>query len=154
MTGVRIEGDDAVIAKLDAGHLLGPPLRGFFDTLTTIAQAEVRTSDEMPVDTGRLRNSIAAKVASGALPAWGHVGTNVAYGRFVHEGTGAHWAPVGALTRWAKRHGVNPYALQRSIARRGTRARPFMTKGWEKVAPRVGGLVDRMAAEIGRRWAS
>ena len=33
---------------------------------------------------------------------------------------------------WARRHGVSVFVVQRAIARRGTRARPFLLPAYEK----------------------
>jgi hypothetical protein len=52
----------------------------------------------------------------------------VGYADFVEKGTRPHWTSVRNLERWAKFRGINPYVLQRSIARKGTKAHPFEKK--------------------------
>ena len=47
------------------------------------------------------------------------------YADYVENGTKPHWTSVRNLESWAKFRGINPYVLQRSIARKGTKAHPF-----------------------------
>lgn len=49
------------------------------------------------------------------------------YGNAVNFGSRPHFPPVQALNLWAKRKGLNPYVVARSIARKGTKANPFFT---------------------------
>lgn len=57
------------------------------------------------------------------------------------------------LANWAKAHGIEPFVLARSIARKGTRARPFMTAailhGQQSLEPRIRGAVERVLARHG-----
>ena len=53
---------------------------------------------------------------------------NEKYADYVETGTKPHWAPVSSLERWAKLKGINPYALQRGIAKHGTKAHPYLDK--------------------------
>lgn len=54
------------------------------------------------------------------------------YADFVEKGTRPHWTSVRNLERWARFRGINPYVLQRSIARKGTKAHPFEKKVADK----------------------
>jgi len=45
---------------------------------------------------------------------------------YVEKGTKPHWVGIDKIERWAKQRGINPYALQRGIAKRGTKAHPFL----------------------------
>ena len=47
------------------------------------------------------------------------------YADYVEKGTKPHWTSVRNLESWARFRGINPYVLQRSIARKGTKAHPF-----------------------------
>ncbi len=78
-------------------------------------------------DTGRLASSIRTEL--GVLSAT--VAPHVSYAIYVHQGTRPHWAPISALAPWAERHGINPYAVQASIARKGTKGNPFMERAAE-----------------------
>jgi len=78
--------------------------------------------DLVPVDTGRLKNSINVRM-------FGLVGviyTNVDYSIYVEFGTRPHFPPVQALEGWAGRHGVSAFAIALSIARKGTAPQPYM----------------------------
>ena len=59
----------------------------------------------------------------------GAIGWGAQYAIFVHEGTRPHWTSVKNLEEWAAKKGINPYAVQRSIARKGTKAQPFLKEG-------------------------
>lgn len=48
------------------------------------------------------------------------------YGIYVEKGTKPHWVPRAALERWASQRGIPVFLVQRAIARKGTKAQPFM----------------------------
>lgn len=54
------------------------------------------------------------------------------YWLFVHEWTAPHWAPAEALKDWANLKGIPVRALQYSIARKGTRANPFVKRAFDE----------------------
>jgi HK97 gp10 family phage protein len=59
----------------------------------------------------------------------GTVGTNIEYAIYVEYGTKKHFPPVDALKEWAKKKLGNEnlaFAVAQSIARKGTRAQPFL----------------------------
>lgn len=50
------------------------------------------------------------------------------YGLAIEDGTVPHYVPVKTnqpFQIWAQRRGLNPYAVSRSIAKKGTKAKPF-----------------------------
>lgn len=51
-----------------------------------------------------------------------------AYGGSVEYGTRPHKVSGEALKDWAKRRGLNPFAVAKSIAKKGTKANPFLKK--------------------------
>ena len=53
------------------------------------------------------------------------------YGIFVEKGTKPHWVPKAALERWAAQRNIPVYAVQRAIARKGTKPQPFMRPAFE-----------------------
>lgn len=129
---VTVQGLDEITKKADAPEVLGPALRLFFTGVTDELRAAAMA--RTPVDTAHLQRSHATAVDDAAIPRWGMVGTNVTYAVFVHEGTRPHFPPVAALDGWAKRHGVNPWAVAQAIARRGTRAQPWLRETWDQDA--------------------
>lgn len=54
------------------------------------------------------------------------VGPTAKHAIFVENGTKPHWTSVKNLEKWANLRGINPYALQRGIAKHGTKAQPFL----------------------------
>jgi phage gpG-like protein len=99
---------------------------------------------------GDLAKSITPEVGK-KLDSWlAQVGTNLKYAIYVHEGTKPHWAPIKPLLEWVEKKGiVGTYsvktrkrtggkkkiadenmsmarAVQRSIAKKGTKAKPFL----------------------------
>lgn len=64
---------------------------------------------------GRYEGSLRSNAQAGGFP----------YGSAVEFGTRPHFPPVSALSLWAKRKGLNPFVIARSISRKGTKANPF-----------------------------
>lgn len=88
--------------------------------------------------TGELRRSIEYRMHPTRMSA--EIGTKLARGRFLEDGTRPHWTsakPGTDLYRWAIHKGISPYAVQRSIARKGTKAHPFVKPTFQKMGPRV-----------------
>jgi len=50
------------------------------------------------------------------------------YGLYLDTGTKPHWTSVRNLQTWANAKGINVYALQASIAKKGTKAHPWLYK--------------------------
>lgn len=85
---------------------------------TLLANARVET----PVDQGFLRN---AGMVTSFQVLVGLLQNKAPYAQYVHDGTRPHWVPLNAIKGWADRHGVPAFLVQRAIARKGTKARPF-----------------------------
>lgn len=47
------------------------------------------------------------------------------YADYVEYGTRPHWTSVHNLEAWSRLRGLNPYAVQRSIAKHGTKPNPY-----------------------------
>ena len=71
--------------------------------------------------TGNLSNSINYKVSPYMIEI-----EMLEYGEFVDSGTKPHWVPIDKLKPWAKIRGVNPWAVRASIAKKGTKAKPWL----------------------------
>jgi len=84
--------------------------------------------EKTPVDTWLLRQSY--KIQN--IRNWVKVYNTKQYWLFIHEGTKPHRTSVKNLTWWAKRHNINPYALQKIIARKWTKWRKWIPKVLEK----------------------
>jgi len=48
------------------------------------------------------------------------------YGLAVEKGTAPHFPPVSKIAPWAVKRGLNPWAVAKSIAKKGTKANPFL----------------------------
>lgn len=108
----------------------GPFGRKAQSEANALRSAAIR-SEHMAVDEGRLRSSMFARVeplpdGSGMRA---RAGTDVRYAAAVHNGSKPHWPPIAAIAGWVqrKRIDVAPFVIARSISRKGTRARPFLT---------------------------
>jgi hypothetical protein len=99
-------------------------------------------------DTRQLMNSITSRQRQRGQTLVGEVGPSVRYGLYVERGSRPHYPPVAALTGWARRHGMSPYAVQRAIGRRGTRARPFLAPAFTRNAARIVALFARAGARV------
>jgi len=94
----------------------------------------------VPEDTGRLKNSLRHKTvgALGAIPLGVDVYSTESYAPYVHgyphehqrlsepwSRSTPHFPPVQAITPWATKRGLNPYAVAKGIAKKGTPLVPF-----------------------------
>lgn len=80
--------------------------------------------EQAPVHDGKLRESI--RIKSGDLKV--HVRPAAKYAPYVEQGTGPHWVGIDKIEKWATDHGISPFAVQRSIATKGTKANPFVER--------------------------
>ncbi len=105
----------------------------------TVSTGAVKTKarELVPVDTGRLRQSIVSDVKGTGFDVVGVVSPKEKYGVYVELGTKPHFPPVGALSKWAKKRGLNPYLIARSISKKGTKPHPFMAPALEKSKEKV-----------------
>lgn len=139
---VRIEGLDELQRKL-VGSRADVPVGRFLDRGALLIQRGAR--EKAPVDQGRLRNSIGVESPTTRSR---RIGPNVEYGEWVELGTRPHWPPPGALAGWARRHGMTDYQARRSIAMKGTKARPYLQPAADEAEDGIRTLVSVLAAEI------
>ncbi len=101
-----------------------------------------------PIDRGFLRGP-AMSVNLGELIA---VLENTApYALWVHDGTRPHWPPFSpgrGVEPWAKRHGIPPFLVARSISRKGTKGKPFFDEAITKTQSTVQKIFDRAIANL------
>lgn len=81
-----------------------------------------------PKFNGDLAASIRPSMGSGLIgsTASAEVVAHANYAAYVEYGTAPHRPPIQAISDWAYAHGMSPWALQKSIAERGTRPHPYM----------------------------
>lgn len=109
--------------------LAGPMLDQNMKQGVFIAGAQVQSAarEIVPVDTGALRLSIENSPGEDSRGYLVTVGPSQPYGKEIEFGrpAGTQVDPV-ALIGWAKRKGLNPYAVARSIYNKGSPAQPFL----------------------------
>lgn len=121
--------------------------RGLVAAAETLKGLSVR---EAPVDRGELRNS--ARVGA---PQPGPFGMEIEleftadHAIPVHEGRRpGSFPPIDAVEDWARRHGIPPFLVARSIAQNGTRPTKFLERPLFEFAPafvsQVGGMLRRV----------
>lgn len=118
---VEVEGFDEIIKnfskapKVVTKHANDAIKKSIF---TLLANARVHT----PVDRGFLRG---AAMVTTFEQLKGMLKNQAPYAVYVHEGTQPHYVPIKAIQGWADRHGIPPWAVQKSIMKKGTKAQPF-----------------------------
>ncbi|MCX6795807.1 MAG: hypothetical protein WCG01_02370 [bacterium] len=85
--------------------------------------------EEVPIGvSGQLRQSIMMRLVPNNVT----IAPDKNYAIDVHEGTPPHYVsvknPRDPLRIWAIKKGINPYAVQRSIAKKGTKPNPFVER--------------------------
>jgi hypothetical protein len=144
---LRLEGAEALIGRLARSPELTRAAQQQA-MLTSLLLVEADARRNVRHDTRRLMNSITHEVAGRGTRLVGRVGPSVRYGLYVERGSRPHWPPRAALEGWARRHNVAVFAVQRSIARRGTRARPFLVPAFLRNAERIVRLFAQAGARV------
>ncbi len=143
---LRLEGAEPLARALNRSpELVAAESLRAMTTSLLLVEADARRN--VAHDSRRLMNSITHRLSGRGDALVGEVGPSVRYGLYVERGSRPHWPPVAALVGWARRHGVSPYAVQRGIGRRGTRARPFLVPALTKNVDRI----VRLFAQAGLR---
>ncbi len=105
-------------------------------TVSELVAAEMRR--RAPDAFGQLKDSIGYKIIPEALTS--EIKPSADYGDAVETGSKPHWVsvkPGSPLEQWALFRGINPYALQHSIAAKGTKAHPYIEPTYVAMAPVV-----------------
>lgn len=125
-------------------NLAGPVLEGQFqhDVLVTGKEIQKVARRLAPYDTNAMRLSIEVSVTKDSAGYAVEVGPTQPYGKYVEYGTRPHKVSPAALSGWAKRKGLNPFAVAKAIERKGTRAHPFMQPALEQSDSFIDRLVD------------
>lgn len=126
---------------LDKIKVAGPKTRAIFQDAVLKGSTLMmeNTIREAPGSTGNLRKSIRREISGSGLVA--EIFPSVQYGEALHgpfEGGGTHSRPFtipareaqpgGTLFRWAKKKGMNPWAVRAAIAKRGVKYNPYMKR--------------------------
>lgn len=100
-------------------------------------------------DTRQLMGSISHQVHGMGLALTGEVGPTKRYGLFVERGRRpGRYPPIAAIAGWARRHGIPPFLVARAIARKGTRAQPFVQPSLDRNRDRITRLFERAGFRV------
>lgn len=99
---------------------------------------------EAPHSTGNLQRSMHMEYK----PIQVEVKPSAEYAKYVEFGTKPHYVNPSALESWAKKKGLNPFAVARSIRMKGTNANPFMERTKDKMEGGIQALFTRALEKI------
>ena len=135
------------IAMLEAaGHDLKPAL--LEELATTSEMVKEVMKNHAPDAFGNLHDSIGFKIVPELLTS--EIKPSADYADAVETGSRPHWVsakPGSPLEQWALFRGINVYAVQHSIAVKGTKPHPYIQPTYDEVAPTVS---DRFALAIAK----
>lgn len=142
----EIRGIEEVTKKMEqvVTDLHGRPfLQGMRDaTLIVMRDARIFA----PVDTGRLRASIAPEVRTEGKTVLGVVGSNVKYAPYQELGTRPHFVPAQYIGIWASRHGFGYTGLPVS-----GKAKRFLQRAFEQNKSKIVKILERAITRISNR---
>jgi hypothetical protein len=166
---VRRLREEQARAEKTIRELSGSAMVGAMRQSTMLVQATAKK--EAKVDMGGWRASITPEVSVFGNVVRGVVGSSLEHAPFAHEDTKPHWAPIVPIFEWVKRKGlavqsgvtydvktrkrvnaVQSYldavyqiarAVQRKIARYGTKGDHAIDKGLERNMSRIVHLIER-----------
>lgn len=143
---IEIVGASQLSASLGtAASSVSPELKTAMTTSLLLIEGDARRGVKR--DTGRLQNSITHSISGTGLE--GKAGPSVAYGLYVELGRRpGKQPPIKAIEGWARRHGINPFVLARSIGRKGIKAQPFLIPAFEKNQRRITELFAAVGARV------
>jgi HK97 gp10 family phage protein len=129
-----------------ARDMHGQPMQDGMEKAALMVTRSARI--KAPVDTGRLRSSIMPEVRVKGTEVQGVIGSNVTYAPFVELGTKPHFPPIEAVAVWAARHGMSAYAVALAIARRGTKAHPYLQPAFDENRSAIEAILGRTVQGI------
>jgi hypothetical protein len=152
---LRILNADRILRISDPQSLMAAPIRDAFDKATyKVHQSSLAL---VPVDTGMLKGSLRPAIDPTPLPRWATVGTNIEYARAVHDGRPPGFRPAVTpddLRVWARRHGnMSPYALARTINRRGVAPVPYLVNALRDNRLAIQAIFQKAAKAIEHLWS-
>lgn len=147
----EVVGLDAVVEMLnDTADDLTADSPVMRDALKFSAETLRRDAQNFsePADTGDLKKSIIAEIRINANRILAAVRSWRVYAPYVELGTRPHFPPLKALEGWARRHGTTAFVVARAIARRGTKARQFFQKAFDRNTTRIHSNIRNTVAGI------
>ena len=120
---VTVEGLDKVQRNLRPEQL-GPPMRTYLRRVNAAGMRQVSKRLTKHKFSGALAGSMTRKTDQRPIPRWTDIiiGEKTGHAKQLEYGTKPHFPRVdGDLERWARSKGLDPWAVARSIARKGTK---------------------------------
>jgi HK97 gp10 family phage protein len=135
--GIEIIGLDKLLAGFQgAPKVTEAEMRTAMTTSCLLIEGTARAL--VPRRTGALGGSIGHHIDGNGTTLTGEIGPSKGYGLYVETGTRPHWMPPGIL----------PFPAMRTIARRGTRAQPFMKPAFDQNVARVTKLFEDIGIKV------
>lgn len=149
--------DDAAVRDLfrRAPEVLTTKLRQLIEGNSIDVQREMMVEAPAGVNVGRggLRGSVRYTFNVGELSS--EIKPGVPYADPVETGSRPHWVSVRAgtpLYEWAVKKNINPFALQKSIAAKGTMPHPYIKPTYEKMSPKVQRDIEDGITKLVENW--
>lgn len=142
-TVIKVDSRQVEIMLKAAPGKVSDRLKRVLNVVSIETQREMRIKAPVGV-TGDLRQTVKWEV----LGLTATIGPTAKHAEYVEKGTKPHWTsarPGSPLYKWAKLKGISPVAVQRSIARKGTKPHPFVEPTFTLMEPRI---IRRLGAEI------
>ena len=130
----RLEDFEKRISKISSPQL-GQQIKRTMEI--TADQIRDRARGVVSVDTGQLRMSINSQVKFNTNRWVARIGPSQPYGLGVEQGTPPHYVSGVVLESWAKKRGLNPWAVAMNIRKKGTQKHPYMKPTFDSIGKLV-----------------
>ncbi len=164
---ITIKGVDKLRKRLDLAGLTAKPVRQFMRATGAVLRDSAK--DNAPEFSGSLKNSIHVQriKQKGRLPNSVKIYSSRSYAKYVHGDekksgrlrltepytrSTPHFPPIKALKPWAEAKGLNPYAVQQSIGKKGTPLVPFFLIAMKETKQQRALLLANATKGIERNW--
>ena len=166
-TSFEIKGVDKLKERLDLANMTAKPIRKLMREQGQVVRKQAKI--ETPKFSGSLSRSIHVQRIKnkGRLPQSVKIYSSRSYAKYVHGDekisgklkltkpytrSKPHYPPIKKLKKWAEAKGLNPYAVQRSIGKKGTPLVPFFLIAEKKTRIKRNVVTRNTAKEIEREF--
>ena len=166
-TKFEIRGVEKLKDRLDLANMSAKPIRNLMRQQGQIIRKQAQK--ETPKFSGSLSRSIHVQriQTRGRLPQSVKIYSSRSYAKYVHGDekisgklkltkpytrSKPHYPPIKKLKPWAQAKGLNPYAVQRSIGKKGTPLVPFFLIAEKKTRIKRNAVTRNTAKEIEREF--
>ena len=133
---ITVDATGVVALLTKAGESIRPAILEQLGIVSMLVRDVMK--EKAPDAFGNLRDSIGYTIIPETLTS--EIKPSAPYGDAVETGSRPHWIsvkPGSPLEQWALFRGINPYAVQRSIAVKGTQPHPYIKPTYDETAPEV-----------------